>query len=82
MLATDTASATYGNLDGFTLCGARTYIILPTTYPFITISGDDLTLVSTDPAEETSAPLTITIVATLDNYPVAAFGTFSVEIVC
>ena len=65
VLATDTASATYGNLDGFTLCGARTYTISPSTYSFLTISGDELTLVSTDPAEATASPISISISATL-----------------
>ena len=65
VLARDTASATYGNLDGFTLCGARTYTISPTTYPFLTISGNELTLVSTDPTEATASPISISISATL-----------------
>ena len=69
VLATDTASASYGALDGFTLCGPRTYTISPSTYPFLTISGDVLTLVSTDPAEATTSPISITISATLDDYP-------------
>ena len=68
MLATDSASTTYGNGDGFTLCGSRTYTILPTTYPFLTLSGDLLTLVSTDPAETTASPISISISATLDDY--------------
>ena len=72
MLAKDSASTTYGNSDGFTLCGTRTYTISPATYSFLTISGDVLTLVSADPAETTSVPLTITIEATLDTYPAVA----------
>ena len=55
MLAKDSASSAYGNGDGFTLCGTRTYTISPTTYPLLTISGDVLALVSTDPAEATKS---------------------------
>ena len=72
MLAKDSASSAYGNGDGFTLCGTRTYTISPTTYPLLTISGDVLALVSTDPAEATSSPIAITISATLDNYVLIA----------
>ena len=67
--ATDTASTDYGNKDGFTLCGSRSYTISPSTYSFLSSVGDVLTLVSTDPAEATVTPLSITISASLDNYP-------------
>ena len=82
MLATDSASTTYGNGDGVTLCGARRYTISPTTYPFLSITGDVLTLVSTDPSEATASPITITLSATLDNYPsiLDAVQTLSIEI--
>ena len=69
VLATDTASATYGNNDGMTLCGTRLYTILPTTHSFLTLSGDVLTLQSTDPSEATTSPIIITIEAVLDDYP-------------
>ena len=69
VLATDTASATYGNNDGVTLCGTRSYTISPPTHSFLTLSGDVLTLQSTDSAEATSSPITITISAVLDDYP-------------
>ena len=68
MTATDSASTTYGLGDGLTFCGTRTYTISPATYPFLTISGNVLTLVSTIPEEATSNPVPITIRATLDNY--------------
>ena len=65
VLATDTASTSYGNGDGFTLCGPRTYSISPGTYSFLTLSGDVLTLASTDPTEATHSPISITISASL-----------------
>ena len=82
MLATDSASTSYGLGDGFTFCGTRSYTITPTTYSFLTISGDVLTLVSTNPAEVTAGPVSIAISATLDNYPsiAAASQPFTIEI--
>ena len=44
VLATDTASSTYGNLDGFSFCGPRTYAITTTAYSFLILAGDTLTL--------------------------------------
>ena len=83
VLATDTASATYGNLDGVTLCGSRTYTITPTTNSFLDLSGKVLTLQSTDTSEATVSPITITISAVLDNYVdrPAATQTFTIEII-
>ena len=83
MLATDSASTTYGNGDGFTFCGPRTYAILPTTYPFLTISGDVLTLESADRTEATPSPITISISATLDDYAsiLAVSQSFQIEII-
>ena len=54
-----------------------------TTHSFLTLSSDILTLQSTDPAEATSSPITITISVKLDNYPdiPAAVQTFQIEIV-
>ena len=69
VLATDSASLTYGTMDGVSLCGTRSYSISPTTHSFLTLSGDTLTLQSTDPSEITFVPITITISATLDSYP-------------
>ena len=82
MIAVDSASTTYGLMDGTTLCGPRTYSIGPTSYSFFSLSVDILTLISTDPIEATS-PLSITITATLDNYPLVsvATSTFTVELV-
>ena len=82
VLAKDTASTTYGNNDGVTLCGTRSYSISPTTHSFLTLSGDTLTLQSVDPAEATTSPITITISATLDSYTSipAAVQTFYIEI--
>ena len=84
VLAIDTASMSYGNLDGFTFCGPRTYTIYPDSYSFLSLSGDTLTLVSTDPSEETASPLTISILASLSNYPdvLPVSQTFDVEIIC
>ena len=72
VIATDSASLTYGTTDGVSLCGPRTYSISPTTYSFLTLFGDTLTLQSTDPLEATVIPITIKIEAKLDNYPAVA----------
>ena len=82
VIAKDTASTSYGTMDGVTLCGPRSYSISPTTHSFLTLSGDVLTLESTDPAEATASPLTITISANLDSYPdiPAVVQTFDIEI--
>ena len=82
VLSTDTASATNGNLDGVTLCGPRTYTITPATYSFLDLSGDTLTLQSTDTSETSATPITITISATLDNYAAitAVSQTFTIQI--
>ena len=69
VIATDTASTSYGTLDGVSFCGPRSYSIAPSGYTFLSISGDVLTLQSTDPAEATTSPITITISAKLDDYP-------------
>ena len=82
VLAKDTASGSYGNLDGFTLCGSRSYSISPTSYSFLSLAGDVLSLVSTNPAEKTTSPITITISAQLDSYPTipAVQQTFTIQI--
>ena len=78
VLATDSASTSYGTMDGVSLCGSRTYSIAPTTHSFLTLFGDTLTLQSSDPAEATASPITITISATLNSYTTipAAVQTF------
>ena len=80
VLAKDTSSTTYGNNDGQTLCGPRSYSFSPTTHSFLSLTGDTLTLVSTDPSENTTSPITITMSVTLDNYSMvpAATQTFTV----
>ena len=82
VLATDTASSTYGNLDGFTLCGPRSYTITSTAYSFLNLSVDTLTLSSTDPAEV--GIYSVTIEACLVNYPAISpiDTTFNIEIRC
>ena len=82
-LATDTESLTNGNMDGVTLCGPRSYSISPTSYSFLDLTTDTLTLQSVDPAEATSSPIIITVSATLDNYPLitASSQTFTIEII-
>jgi hypothetical protein len=50
------------------LCGARTFTISPTTYSFLSLSDNVLTLYSTVPSEA-SAPITVTVTAVLDDYP-------------
>ena len=46
----DTISSFYGNLDGFSLCGARTYALTENDYPaFLDFDGTDkLTITSED----------------------------------
>ena len=82
MLALDIASASYGNLDGFTLCGSRSYTISPTSYTYLSLAGDVLSLESTNTAEKTISPITITISAQLASYPTipAVQQTFTIEI--
>ena len=82
VLASVTASWTNGDGDGFTFCGPRSYSIAPTTYSFLTLTDNVLTLQSTDPAEATTSPITITIRATLDYYPgiPAAVQTFDIQL--
>ena len=77
LLAVDTESQANGG-DGVTFCGARSYAINPSTYSPLTLTSDTLTLVSTNMAEVTVAPITITVTATLDNYPLvtAASATY------
>ena len=83
VLAKDTSSTSYGNNDGQTLCGPRTYSISPTTHSFLSLAGDTITLVSTDPSEHTASPITITISVTLDSYPMvsAATQTFTIQVI-
>ena len=78
----DTASINYGTMDGTTFCGPRTYTISPTSNSFFSLTTEILTLQSTNPTEITTGPITITITATLDNYPLipAASSTFTIEI--
>ena len=81
-VAKDTASTTYGAMDGTTLCGPRSYSISPASYSFFSLSTDTLNLQSTDPTEVMVSPLMITITATLDNYPLitAATSSFTIQI--
>ena len=82
VLATDSASLTNGNMDGVSLCGPRTYSISPSSSSILGLSGDTLTLLSTDPADVTTSPISITIRAGLLNYPNVApkLETFNIEI--
>ena len=79
-VAKDTASTTYGAMDGTTLCGPRSYSIIPASYNYFSLSADTLTLVSTDITEVTVSPLSVTITATLDNYPLVSVATSSFTI--
>ena len=81
LTATDTASSA-GLGDGVTLCGARSYSISPTIYPFLSLNMATMTLVSTDTADITLSPVTITVTSTLDDYPSVppVTASFSVEI--
>ena len=42
--AIDTASTTYGAADGVTFCGPRSYSISPSTYTFLGLTSNTLTL--------------------------------------
>ena len=63
-------------------CGPRTYSISSPSPSFLGLSGDTLTLQSTDPADATTSPIAITIRADLVNYPTIApvLETFYIEI--
>ena len=67
ILATDSVSLTNGNLDGVCHCGPRTYSISPSSPSALGLSGDTLTLLSTDPTDVTTSPISITITAELVN---------------
>ena len=83
VLASDTTSTSYGTMDGVSFCGTRSYSISPTTYSFLSLSSDKLTLQSTNPADATTNPIIITISATLDNYSAipASVESFEIEII-
>ena len=69
VLATDSASSANGNSDGVSFCGPRAYSIDATSPPVLGLTGNTLSLVSTDPADVTISPISITITAKLVNYP-------------
>ena len=52
-------------MDGLTACGPRSYTISPTSYTYLALELDTLTLGSTDFADVTSVPIIITVEATL-----------------
>ena len=84
--ALDSVCMAYGNGDGFTYCGPRTYsIISPENYPYLGIISDQLILNSENPADATG-PQSVTISVSLVNYPsdkiTLAFQTFTIEIIC
>ena len=64
--AIDTVSLSEGNQDGETFCGTRSYAIVGTPPAFVSLVGDQLTAVSTDPSHHGSH--TVTISVTLDSY--------------
>lgn len=67
--AIDSVSMVYGNGDGFTYCGPRTYEILsPDSHPYLGIISDQLILGSSNPADATG-PHSILFKASLVNYP-------------
>ena len=57
VLATDSVSETNGNLDGVSFCGPRAYSISPSSPSFLGLSGDTLTLLSTNPVDVTTSPI-------------------------
>ena len=44
IVAIDTDSLNNGNMDGTTLCGLRSYTISPTSYSFLDLTANTLTL--------------------------------------
>ena len=73
------ASLGYGNMDGFTKCGTRTYTLSP-SFSWLTLVGDTLTLQSD---VNSAVQETITLTVTLDSYPsIAESTTFIAEIIC
>ena len=81
----DSASTLYGNQDGYSLCGARSYSITPATYAFLSLSGNQITLQSSDVSDVTSAgPLPISVSVSLVNYTSrpAVSQSFTVEVRC
>ena len=83
MTAIDSASLTYGAGDGVSFCGGRSYTISPTSYTFMSLASDTLNLQSNDPTHAVG-PITITVSATLDNYPsiLPATQLFTIEVIC
>ena len=81
MTATDSASVTYAT----TLCGPLSYTISAASFPVLSIDNASgiLTLESNDPTMVISPAETITISASLDDYPSipAAAQTFNIEVV-
>jgi hypothetical protein len=79
----DYASNTYGNNDGYTLCGARTYTPPPTTtWPtWLTMSQSTEFAVNSVTRATDVGIWTITVIAGLVSYPnVTASTTFKVDI--
>ena len=82
LVATDTMSTSNGNNDGVTFCGLRTYTISPNNLTFLTLTSDTVTLVTSDTNDAAATPSTITVTATLINYPeVTITDTFTVTII-
>ena len=65
--APDVVSQGYGNMDGFSKCGSRTISISPSV-PWLTVSGDTVTLQSSTPSDA-HASTTFTMTVQLDSYP-------------
>jgi hypothetical protein len=66
---TDTASTSYGNQDGSTLCGARTYSFQSGNGGWITlINSNQLKLLSTAANDDASSPYTVVVKAVLASY--------------
>ena len=63
-------------------CGPRAYSIDPSSPLVLDLSGDTLTLLSTDPADVTTSPISIMVSAELVNYPAVAptSETFNIEV--
>ena len=68
--AKDLVSQNYGNKDGYTFCGTRSYAISnpDSVPPYVTLENDMLTVHTTDISQNLNRKIEVTIAVTLANY--------------
>lgn len=64
----DTVSGAYGSMDGTTYCGDRNYAVSPTTWSWLDLTVDELSISSNLPSDAPAAE-TITLTASLADWP-------------